>query len=119
MDLNSILIGSEDPGRLVTYYTKLFGEPGWSQGGYTGWTLGSGGLMVGPHDEVKGSNAEPGRLIWNIQTPEVRREFERMTSAGGTVIREPYNPGGDASDMLLCTFADPDGNYFQLASPMD
>jgi len=36
MDLNSILIGSEDPRRLADYYTKLFGQPGWDQDGYTG-----------------------------------------------------------------------------------
>jgi hypothetical protein len=27
MNFNSILIGSEDPQRLVDYYTKLFGQP--------------------------------------------------------------------------------------------
>ena len=42
MDFNSILIGSEDPQRLVDYYTKLFGEPAFADGGYTGWHIGSG-----------------------------------------------------------------------------
>ncbi len=42
MNLNSILIGSEDPQRLVDYYTRLFGEPGWDMGGYVGWQIGSG-----------------------------------------------------------------------------
>ena len=37
MNLNSVLIGSEDPKRLAEYYTKLFGEPGWDQNGFTGW----------------------------------------------------------------------------------
>ncbi|MEZ4597822.1 MAG: hypothetical protein R3C32_15465 [Chloroflexota bacterium] len=36
MDFNSILIGSEQPGRLVEYYTRLLGEPRFSDGGYTG-----------------------------------------------------------------------------------
>ena len=35
MDFNSILIGSEDPQRLVDYYTKLLGEPAFSDGGGT------------------------------------------------------------------------------------
>lgn len=30
MNLNSILTGSEDPGRLAEYYTKLFGTPTWT-----------------------------------------------------------------------------------------
>jgi hypothetical protein len=35
--------------------------------------------------------------------------------------QEPYTPGeggDDSLEMLVCTFADPDGNYFQLLSPM-
>jgi predicted enzyme related to lactoylglutathione lyase len=118
MNLNSILIGSENPQRLVDYYTKLFGEPGWNEGGFTGWQLGSGGLMVGPHDQVKGKNPQPGRMIWNIETSEVKSEFDKLVEAGATVVREPYSPDVDNTDMLLCTFADPDDNYFQLASPM-
>lgn len=118
MNLNSVLIGSEDPQRLIDYYTKVFGAPAWNEGGYTGWQLGSGGIMVGPHDQVKGQNAQPGRIIWNIETSDVKTEFDRMVAAGATVIQEPYNPAGDATDMLICTFSDPDDNYFQLASPM-
>jgi hypothetical protein len=37
---------------------------------------------------------------------------------GAEVVAEPYQPGGGAG-MLLCTFADPDGNYFQLATPWE
>jgi predicted enzyme related to lactoylglutathione lyase len=119
MDLNNIMIGSEDPQPLVDFYTKIFGEPGWSEGGYTGWRIGSGGLMIGPHDQVKGKNAHPGRLIWNLETDDVRGEFDRISATGATVIQEPYSPSADgAPDILLCTFADPDDNYFQLATPM-
>ena len=54
MDFNSILIGSEDPQRLVEYYSKVLGAPTFSDGGYTGWQIGSGFVTVGPHSEVKG-----------------------------------------------------------------
>ncbi len=116
MDFNSILIGSEDPARLVEYYTKLFGEPAMSDGGYTGWQIGSGWLTVGPHDQVKGKNAQPGRLLWNIETADVQGEFERFKAAGATVIAEPYGFGDQPGQ--IATFADPDDNYFQLMSPM-
>jgi hypothetical protein len=33
------------------------------------------------------------------------------------VIAEPYHMGDD-QDFLIATLADPDGNYFQLVSPM-
>ncbi len=89
MNLNSILIGSEDPQRLVDFYTSLFGAPGWDGGGYTGWAIGSGWITVGPHDQVKGRNAQPGRLIWNIETADVKGEFERLKAAGATVVAGP------------------------------
>ncbi|HEY5906366.1 MAG TPA: VOC family protein [Actinomycetota bacterium] len=118
MNLNSILIGSEDPKRLAEYYTKLFGDPGWDDGGYTGWQIGSGWMTVGPHDQVHGANAEPGRVIWNIETADVKAEFDRLAAAGATVVAEPYTAGGDEMEATICTLADPDGNYFQLMSPM-
>jgi predicted enzyme related to lactoylglutathione lyase len=117
MNLNSILIGSEDPGRLKDYYTRLFGEPTYDEGGYTTWQLGTGVVTVGAHDEVKGRNAHPGRLIWNIETADVKGDFERLTAAGATVVREPYS-FDQAPDSWIATLSDPDDNYFQLMSPM-
>ncbi len=117
MNLNSILIGSEDPQRLADYYTKLFGKPGWEEGTYNGWQIGSGFVTVGPHDEVKGRNTHPGRVIWNIESSDVNGDFERLKAAGASVIREPYHPG-EAPEMWIATLSDPDDNYFQLLSPM-
>jgi predicted enzyme related to lactoylglutathione lyase len=118
MNLNGILIGSDDPQRLVDYYRRLFGEPGWDEGGYTGWQLGDGWLTIGLHDQVSGKNAHPGRIIWNLECSDVAGDFERFKAAGATVVREPYNPGGPP-EGLIATFADPDDNYFQLMSPME
>jgi len=121
MNFNSILIGSEDPKRLIEYYSRLFGKPAMEDSAYSGWQVGSGWVTVGPHDQVKGKNAHPGRLLWNIETADVQGEFERMKAAGAIVVREPYDPGegGEQSgQMLIATFADPDDNYFQLMSPM-
>jgi predicted enzyme related to lactoylglutathione lyase len=117
VNLNGFLIGSEDPRRLADYYAKLFGAPGWDEGGYTGWLIGSGGMTVGPHDQVKGKNTQPGRVIWNIESPDVKGDFERLKAAGATVVQEPYQPQ-DGADMWVATFSDPDDNYFQLMSPM-
>ena len=119
MNFNSILIGSADPERLTEYSSRLFGEPAFAEGGYTGWQIGSGWVTIGPHDQVSGKNAQPGRLIWNVETADVRGEFERMKAAGAIVVREPYTMDEDATDSgFIATFADPDDNYFQLMSPM-
>jgi predicted enzyme related to lactoylglutathione lyase len=117
MNLNSILIGSEDPQRLTEYYTRLFGKPAWDGDEFNGWQIGSGWVTVGPHDQVKGKNTHPGRVIWNIESPDVKGDYERLKSAGATVVQEPYQPG-EASEMWIATFSDPDDNYFQLVNPM-
>lgn len=117
MKLSSILIGSENPQELTDFYSRMFGKPTMEEGGYTGWQIGDGWLTVGPHDQVKGKNEEPGRVIWNIETSDVKGDFERLTAAGASVIREPYNPG-EGSEYWIATFSDPDNNYFQLVSPM-
>jgi predicted enzyme related to lactoylglutathione lyase len=117
MNFNSILIGSEDPARLAAYYTKLFGEPTWNDGGYTGWMLGNGAVTLGPHDQVHGQSKEPGRIIWNIESADVQGDFDKFKAAGATVVAEPYRPG-EEDEGWIATLADPDGNYFQLMSPM-
>ena len=117
MNFNSIMIGSDDPQRLVAYYTKLFGDPTMSDGGYTSWQLGTGFVAVGLHDQVHGRNAHPGRIIWNIETADVRGDFDRFVAAGAIVVREPYGFEG-YPDVLIATLSDPDDNYFQLMTPM-
>jgi predicted enzyme related to lactoylglutathione lyase len=117
MNLNSVMIGSDDPKGLAEYYSKLFGTPVWDDSGFSGWQLGTGFLTVGPHDQVKGKNKEPGRILLNIETPDVKGKFDELKAAGAKVVQEPYQPG-DGQEMWVATFADPDNNYFQLMSPM-
>jgi predicted enzyme related to lactoylglutathione lyase len=117
MNLNSVLIGSENSKALGDFYTKILGEPSWKgDSGWYGFTVGKGELGIGPHSEVKGKNQSPGRIMFNFQTDDVQAEFDRIKGLGAEVVAEPYHPG-EAPDMMMATFADPDGNYFQLMSP--
>jgi predicted enzyme related to lactoylglutathione lyase len=118
MNFNSVLIGSENPARLIEYYTRLFGEPAWKDEGYSSWQLGSGVISIGGHSEVAGANAHPGRIILNLETSDVQGDFARLQAAGARVIREPYGFEG-YPDMWIATLADPDDNYFQLTTPME
>jgi predicted enzyme related to lactoylglutathione lyase len=117
VNFKNILIGSGDPKRLADYYTRLFGEPAYSGDGYTSYRIGNGGITVGPHSEVHGKNGEPGRMIWNIETKDVKGDFERLKAAGATVVREPYEFQEGDEVAWIATLADPDNNYFQLTSP--
>jgi predicted enzyme related to lactoylglutathione lyase len=120
LNLNTVMINSEDPKALTAFYAKIFGEPGWQDDAYTGWQIGGANLMIGPHSEVKGRNEMPGRIIVNLETPDVKGEFKRIQGLGATVVQEPYQPGAadTEGEFWLATFEDADGNYFQLASPM-
>jgi hypothetical protein len=60
MDLNSILIGSENPQGLRDYYNMIFGKPAFEEGDFSGWQIGGGWVTVGPHDQVKGKNRDAG-----------------------------------------------------------
>ena len=110
-------INSEDPARLVEFYTRVLGEPCFSDGGYTGWMLGSAYITVGLHAQVKGKSAHPGRIIWNIESQDVKADSERFKAAGATVSAEPYGYEGQEGSNIA-TFADPDDNYFQVIGPM-
>lgn len=118
MNLSGVLIGSQDPDRLVEFYEKLFdSKPGWEGGDYKGWEVGNGYLTIGPHDKVTGQAKEPERVLLNFETDDVTREFERIKGLGAKVQQEPYQPD-EASGMWIATFADPDGNFIQIMTPM-
>ncbi len=45
----------------------------------------------------------------------MQEESERIKASGATIVKEPY----ELESMWIATFADPDGNYFQLMSPWE
>jgi predicted enzyme related to lactoylglutathione lyase len=115
LDFNSVLIGSTQPKTLAEFYAKVFAKaPEFADGDFSGWQVGSAYLTVGSHSELTGSAKEPARVLLNFETQDVKAEFDRIKSVGATVVKEPYELGGG----WIATFADPDGNYFQLMTPM-
>lgn len=118
LNLNSIMIGTKQPKVLTAFYEKVLGKaPDMSdaENGFSGWQVGSGYFAILEHSEMGGSSKDPGRLMLNFETQQVKEEFERIKGFGGNVIREPYQMGGG----WIATLADPDGNYFQLVTPME
>ena len=118
LDLNSILVFSEDPKKLADFYKKVLQkEPDFEDEGYYGFTAGKTFLMFGPHEKVKGKNPNPERLMFNFATDDVKGEFARISGLGAQTVAEPYQMGDDPG--WIATFADPDGNYFQLMTPWE
>ncbi len=117
LNLNSVMIGTKQPVALAAFYEKVLGKPAEmvdQENGFWGWQVGSSYLSVLNHSEMGGNTKDPGRVMFNFETTEVKEEFERIKASGATVIREPYEMGGG----WIATLADPDGNYFQLVNPM-
>jgi len=110
------MIGTSQVKQMAAFYEKVFDKkPDMVEGEWHGWQVGSTFFSIGEHSEVKGKAKEPQRIIVNLETKEVKEEFERIKEVGATVIKEPYDMGGG----MIATFADPDGNYFQLMTPWD
>jgi predicted enzyme related to lactoylglutathione lyase len=117
LNLNSVMIGTKQPQVLATFYEKILGKPADmvdQENGFFGWQVGSSYFSVLDHSEMGGKTKDPGRVMMNFETTQVKEEFERMQAAGAIVIRAPYEMGGG----WIATLADPDGNYFQLVTPM-
>ena len=118
LNLNSLLLSSETPKKLIDFYRQVLdSEVKWDEGEYKGFEVGACALVIGPHSGVHGQSNNPERIIFNFETSDVKGEFERIKGLGARVIAEPYSMNDD-QDFLIATLADPDGNYFQLMSPM-
>jgi predicted enzyme related to lactoylglutathione lyase len=117
LNLHSVMIATNEPKALMAFYEKVFGKPADmvdSEHGFYGWQVGSAYLAVLAHSEMTGNTKDPGRVMLNFETSQVKEEFERIKALGAVVIRAPYEMGSE----WVATLADPDGNYFQLVSPM-
>lgn len=120
LNLNSVMLGSSEPKALAGFYESVLGKgPDFMEANWYGFNAGSCYLTIGFHDQVSGSSTSPERIILNFETKNVKQEFERIKELGAQVIKPPYQMSEDASDSWIATFADPEGNYFQLMSPWE
>ncbi len=118
LNLNSIMIGTKQPAMLAGFYERVLGRPADmvdNENGFHGWDAGGSYFSILEHSEMGGNTKDPGRVMFNFETKEVKEEFERIKESGATVIREPYEMEGG----WIATLADPEGNYFQLVTPME
>ena len=117
LTLTTVTLCTKQTKALVAFYEALIGEPPGmadAENGFYGWQFGSLYFTLLDHSEMVGKTKDPARVMLNFETKQVKEEFERAKALGATVIKEPYEIGGGK----LATLADPDGNYFQLVTPM-
>jgi predicted enzyme related to lactoylglutathione lyase len=117
LNLNSIMIGTKQTKALTAFYEKVLGKPPDMtdpDNNFFGWQVGNCYFGVLEHSKMSGITKDPGRIMLNFETDQVTQEFERIKALGAGVIRAPYEMG----DGWIATLTDPDGNYFQLITPM-
>jgi predicted enzyme related to lactoylglutathione lyase len=118
LNLNSVMIGTKQLKNLAAFYEKVLQKPADivdDKNGFYGWKVGSYYMSLLDHSEMQGRTKDPGRVMFNFETNQVKEEFNRIKAIGAGVIREPYQMEGG----WIATLADPDGNYFQLITPME
>ncbi len=118
LNFNSVMIGTKQLKPLAAFYEKVFGKPADfvdDKNGFYGWQVGSSYISLLDHSEMQGKTKDPGRVMLNFETTQVKEEFDRIKGLGAAVVRAPYQMDGG----WIATLADPDGNYFQLVTPMD
>lgn len=115
LNLNSIIINSGNQKELIKFYEAVFQKP---VNEMMGWVVGGVYFGVLDHSEVKDKNSGVSRVMFNLETKDVKQEFERISKIeGAQVVKEPYQM--PEWDGWIATLADPDGNYFQLLTPWD
>ena len=117
LDLNSVMIGTQQPQELAAFYEQVIGKPADmvdGEQGFYGWQVGTTFLSIMKHSEMGGAAKDPGRIMLNFETAQVKEEFERIKALGAGIVAAPYEIG----EGWIATLSDPDGNYFQLMTPM-
>lgn len=117
--ISTVLIWSENWKKLADWYQEIFnfkviGEINHPRDTGVLWELPEGGvwLWVGQHSEIKGKNKDPLRIMFNINVDSVDKAYEYLVSKKVEVIAKPFK--APTFDKYFATFADPDGNVFQI-----
>lgn len=116
--IESILIGSANAKKLADFYKKIVGLKltteavmGEKDELYGFDFKGGPGLYIMDHSKVKGTSKNAERVIFNLEVDKIELEFKRLVKAGAKKVQDIYHVEGYGK---IATFADVDGNYFQI-----
>jgi predicted enzyme related to lactoylglutathione lyase len=106
--LDSLLLGSTDPGRLRDWYaTALDAVP--DPDGFI--QFGPVGVLMDERDDVAPRAVEPGRVVLNYHVTDIKAHGEHLDELGVEWVSPiEYRDAG----LWFGTVLDPDGNYVQL-----
>ncbi len=119
LGLEAVLLFSQNPRKLADFYKdkvglKLSMEMEIGERGEKAFSFdmkGSANLYITHHAKVKGKNAQPERIMFNLEVDDIEKEVKRLKKAGVKLIKDIYHV---QEYGMIATFEDVDGNYFQL-----
>ena len=116
--LEAVLIGSPNAAKLAEFYREVVGlkqgevmEIGDDKEEGYEFKLGNCALYIIDHSKVKGKNSLPDRIMFNLEVDDIEKEVKRLKKAGARLVQDIYHVEDYGH---IATFADTDGNYFQL-----
>lgn len=117
--IEGILIGSSNAQKLADFYENVVGlklaqemEIGEKGEKAFAFQISNGpGLVIMDHSEVKGTNSQGGRMMFNLEVDNIEEEVEKLKNRGAKIVQDIYH----IQDYgLVATIADSEGNYFQF-----
>ncbi len=107
-----VIIWTDDLPRMLRFYRDTLGlTPLHERPAFVNFQWGDFRLSVGVHDDVSGANADPLRIMLNLDVADIEAVHARLRAAGIAFSRPPEpEPWGG----IVATFQDPDGNTLQL-----
>jgi predicted enzyme related to lactoylglutathione lyase len=118
--LEGILLFSEKARKLADFYKDVVGleladEIVMGDNEEEGFIFKLGdsetGLTIMDHSEVKGTNKDPKRWLFNLETDDIEKEVERLKKAGAKIVQDIYHVQDYGQ---IATIADSDNNWFQV-----
>jgi len=110
--LHSVVIWTEEIGRLVPFYRDVLGLQLQMDTPEFAVFMSEEGpqLAIGRHSDVHGRSSDPYRVMVDFQVEDCQAEYERLKASGAEFIRPPSQDEG----AIIATLSDPDGNVLQL-----
>ena len=104
-------ITSDNPERLMKFYTEVVGLP--KNPNMGDGAVDAGGTTIGfdGHSRISGPAKEPERVLIDLFVEDIAAEQKRLEGAG---VKFSRSQGKEYWGGIISTFADPDGNIVQL-----
>lgn len=116
--IEGIMLSSAHPRKLAKFYESVGVAIGqeWEMGDnaepFFEMKLKSGsGFYVAPHSKIKGPAKDPHRIILNFEVDDIKTMVKKLKSLKVKLVADTYHIEGYG---WVATFADVDGNIFQL-----